>query len=39
VLGILTSVSRSWSQVPEPASIALMGIALAGLAVTRRRNQ
>ena len=39
VMGILTSVTRSWSQVPEPASIALMGIALAGLALTRRRNQ
>lgn len=35
---VVTDYTARWSNVPEPASLALFGLALAGLAATRRRK-
>lgn len=36
---VLTSVSQSWGQVPEPASMAVLLTGLASLGAVRRRRQ
>lgn len=35
---VVADYTAHWSNIPEPATLALFGLALAGLAVTRRRK-